>query len=163
MRYLNPKIAVFCLIILGAVILNISPALAQIDVTETNSLTFGDVFPGVPKQISKYIPGAAAEFHVQGTAGAEITIDITLPTYMNYGGQNMQLIFRENDCAIDSSASYDQTSPGYDNIDPWHQITYRLGSNGLRVWLGAEVIPRIRQTDGSYSASIVITVQYTGN
>jgi hypothetical protein len=135
----------------------------QIDVSETNSLTFGDVFPGIPKQVTKYIPGAAAEFLVTGTAGAELTVDFTLPTYLSSGGNQMQIIFREDDCAMDSSASYDQTSPGYDNIDPWHQITYRLGSSGLRIWLGAEVVPMIQQPKGNYTASIVVTVQYTGN
>lgn len=143
--------------------IDLEPALAQIEVSETNSLTFGDVFPGVPKKVTKYTPGAAAEFQVTGTAGAELTIDFTLPTYMSSGSNNMQMIFREDDCAMDSSASYDQTSPGVDDIDPWHQITYRLGSNGLRIWLGGEVVPKLRQAKGSYTASIVVTVQYTGN
>ena len=148
----------FAICLLGA-----KSAYGQIDVIETNSLVFGDVFPGIPKTISKHVPGSAAEFHVQGTAGAEISIDFTLPKYMNSGGYNMQLIFRENDCAVDSSASYDQTSPGLDNIDPWHQFTYRLGSDGLRIWLGAEVVPGLKQASGSYTASIVISVQYTGS
>ncbi|MFH2035438.1 MAG: hypothetical protein ABIJ45_03465 [Candidatus Zixiibacteriota bacterium] len=132
------------------------------NVTETNPLSFGNVFVGIPKVVSKYTPGTAAEYYIQGTAGAEVTIDITLPTYMSAGGQNMQIIFREDDCSMDSSASYDQTNPGYDDIDPWHQITYRLGSDGLRIWLGGTVVPGLRQSEGSYSASIVITVAYTG-
>jgi len=132
-------------------------------ITVNNDLVFGDIFPGIPKTITKYTPGAAAEFLVTGTAGAEISIDFTLPTYMNYGGYNMQLIFRDNDCAVDSSTTPDQTSPGQDNLDPWHAITYRLGSNGLLIWLGGQVVPKIRQTEGDYTASIVLTVAYTGN
>ncbi len=135
----------------------------QLDVSESNSLVFGDVFPGVPKTISKYTPGAAAEYYVQGTAGSEITIDFTLPTYMSFGGNNMQIIFREDDCALDSSASYDQTNPPVDNLDPWHTITYRLGSDGLRIWLGGQIVPSLKQAQGSYTAAIVITVQYTGS
>jgi len=135
----------------------------QLDVSESNSLTFGDIFPGVPKTISKYTPGAAAEYYVQGTAGSEITIDFTLPTYMSSGGSNMQIIFREDDCALDSSASYDQTNPPVDNLDPWHTITYRLGSDGLRIWLGGQIIPGLKQTQGDYTGAIVITVQYTGS
>lgn len=138
------------------------PAGAQ-SITIVNDLTFGDVFPGIPKMVLKYTPGAAAEYLITGTAGAEITIDFTLPTYMNAGGYNMQLIFRENDCAADSSASPDQTNPGYDNIDPWHTITYRLGSSGLTVWLGGTVIPKLKQQQGDYSGAIVMTVNYTGN
>jgi len=133
------------------------------NITINNDLTFGDVFPGIPKTISKYTPGAAAEFLISGTAGAEVTLDFTLPTYINDGGYNMQLVFRETDCAMDSSASPDQTDPGHDNQDPWHTITYRLGSSGLTVWLGGMVVPGLKQRQGNYSGTIVLTVMYTGN
>jgi len=132
-------------------------------ITVNNDLAFGDIFPGIPKTVSKYTPGAAAEFLVTGTAGAEVTLDFTLPKYMNNSGWHMQLVFREDDCSMDSSASADQTNPGYDNIDPWHTITYRLGSAGLAIWLGGTVIPGLSQKQGSYSALIVLTVAYTGN
>ncbi|UCD17119.1 MAG: hypothetical protein JSV44_11810 [Candidatus Zixiibacteriota bacterium] len=131
--------------------------------TVNNDLVFGDVFPGIPKMITKYTPGAAAEFYVSGTAGAEVTIDFTLPTYMDASGYNMQLLFREDDCAMDSSATPDQTNPGHDNLDPWHTITYRLGSSGLTIWLGGMVVPRLNQKDGDYTAAIVLTIAYTGN
>jgi hypothetical protein len=131
--------------------------------TVNNDLTFGDVFPGIPKTVDKSTPGGAAEFYVTGTAGAEITIDFTLPTYMNSGGWNMQLVFHETDCAVDSSASPDQTDPGADNLNPWHTITYRLGSAGLTIWLGGMVIPRVNQLQGDYTATIVLTVAYTGS
>lgn len=135
-----------------------------VTVIENNDgLVFGDVFPGIPKTVSKYTAGAAAEYLVTGPAGAEITIDFTLPTYMNFGGNNMQLVFNETDCAMDSSLSPDQTNPGYDDIDPWHTITYRLGSGGLRVWLGGMVIPKLNQQAGSYTGTIVITIDTTGN
>ena len=153
-------ISIVLLIIIGAVY--VPPAQAQ-NITVINDLTFGDVFPGIPKTVSRYTPGAAAEFLITGTAGAEITIDFTLPTYMNAGGYNMQLIFRETDCAMDSSSSPDQTDPAVDNIDPRHTITYRLGSSGLTVWLGGMVVPALKQNQGDYSGAIVMTVMYTGN
>ena len=128
-----------------------------------NDLSFGDIFPGIPKAIAKTTPGSAAEFFISGTAGSEVTIDFALPTYMNYGGNNMQLVFRETDCALDSSSTPDQTNPGSNNLDPWHTITYRLGSGGLTVWLGGLVIPKLQQREGSYTATIVLTVAYTGN
>ncbi len=143
-------------------ILGIDSGYAQ-NATVNNDLTIGDVFPGIPKTISKATPGSAAEFYITGTAGAEVTIDFTLPTYMSSGSWNMQLVFNESDCAMDSSASPDQTDPGYDDIDPWHTITYRLGSNGLTVWLGGMVIPRLNQLQGSYTGTIVLTVAYTGS
>jgi hypothetical protein len=132
-------------------------------ITINNDLTFGDMFPGIPKEVSKKAAGSAAEFHVSGTAGSELSIEFTLPTYMSMGGFNMQLVFPEDACAMDSSAAPDQSSPGYDDIDPWHPITYRLGFNGLTIWLGGMVIPKIVQIPGDYTATIVLTVTYTGN
>ncbi|MBN1212730.1 MAG: hypothetical protein JXA92_09150 [candidate division Zixibacteria bacterium] len=132
-------------------------------ITINNDLTFGDMFPGVPKEVPKYTAGSAAEFHVSGTAGSELSIEFTLPTYMHMNGFNMQLVFPEDACAMDSSATPDQSSPGYDDIDPWHPITYRLGFNGLTIWLGGMVIPKIVQIPGDYTATIVLTVTYTGN
>lgn len=133
------------------------------NVSLNNDLVFGSVFPGIPKTITKYTAGSACEFQISGTAGDEITIDFTLPTYMNAGGFNMQMIFHETACAIDTAATPDQSDPEFDNLDPWHTLTYRLGSNGMTIWLGGMVVPTLRQQQGDYTASIVITVQYTGN
>ena len=138
---------------------------AQVNVTVNNNLVFGDVFPHVPKTVSKRDAGKAAEFHVTGPAGQEITIEFTLPTYMNLGGYSMQMIFNETDCAMDSSLTQasKQSNPGYDNLDPWHPITYSLGTNGLTIWLGGKVVPAIVQPAGNYQADIVIRVDTTSN
>ncbi|NOY89314.1 MAG: DUF4402 domain-containing protein [FCB group bacterium] len=149
---------IFFLVTVGLASLSFSQ-----NVTVNNDLIFGAVFPGIPKTISKYTAGSAAEFYVSGTAGSEITIDFALPKYMNNGGLDMQMIFNETDCSIDTSATPDQSNPLFDNLDPWHTLTYRLGSNGLTIWLGSTVVPDVYQIQGNYSASIVITVAYTGN
>jgi hypothetical protein len=132
-------------------------------ITVNNNLVFGEVFPGIPKVIDKAAAGSAAEFHVAGTAGSEVSLDFALPTYMNQSGFNMQVIFRQTDCAVDSSATPDQSNPGYDDLNPWHTITYSLGLNGLTVWLGGTVVPRLNQINGAYTGLIVLTVTYTGN
>ncbi len=154
------RIIVFLLMILLIVLA--VPSHAQ-NVSLNNDLVFGSVFPGIPKTITKYTAGSACEFEITGTAGDEITIDIDLPTYMNVSGFNIHMIFNETDCSIDTSASPDQSDPEFDDLDPWHTLTYRLGSNGMTIWLGGRVVPALRQQQGSYTASIVITVQYTGN
>ncbi len=146
---------------LGLVALLPTPGAAQ-SITVNNALAFGDVFPGIPKTINKTNAGSAAEFHVAGVAGNEVTVDLTLPTYMSQSGFNMQLIFQDNDCSMDSSATPDQSNPSLDDQDPWHTITYNLGLNGLTVWLGGTVVPGLIQRNGSYNASIVLTVAYTG-
>jgi len=132
-------------------------------VSTTNDLQFGNIYPGIPKEVLKTDVGSAAEFYITGTQGAEVAIDFTLPTYMNLGGFNMQLIFYETSVALDSSATPNQSSPPVDDLDPWQTITYRIGSNGLTVWLGGKLVPQLVQPPGDYNADIVVTVTYTGN
>ncbi len=152
------------LVLLIALVVLHSPAeVSAQNITVNNNLVFGTIFPGIPKTITKRIAGAAAEFLISGTAGLELTIDLTLPTFMNNAGNNMQLVFQETDAALDSSSTPDQAAPSLDNIDPWHTITYRLGSNGITLWLGGMAIPKLNQGSGSYTAVIVMTVVYTGN
>ena len=139
-----------------------SPGAAQ-TITINNDLAYGNIFPGIPKTVNKSAAGSAAEFHIAGVAGDEVTVDFTLPTYMSQSGFNMQMIFRDTDCAMDSSATPDQSNPTLDDQDPWHTITYSLGLNGLTIWLGGALVPGIGQKTGAYSASIVLTVAYTGN
>lgn len=153
---------IFSLVSLGVVAASVITGQAQ-TVTATNDLQFGNIFPGIPKEVLKTEVGAAAEFFISGTAGAEVAIDFTLPTYMNMGGANMQMIFYETAVALDSSASPDQTNPPVDNLDPWQTITYRIGSAGLTVWLGGKLVPKLVQAPGGYAADIVVTVTYTGN
>lgn len=133
------------------------------DITVNNNLEFGSVFPGVPKSISKYSAGEAAEFYITGTPNAEITIDFTLPTYMYASGNTMVIYYSSTDCSMDSSATPNQSTPGRDNLNPWQTLTYRLGSAGLTIWLGATVVPVLMQRPGNYSATITLTVSYTGN
>jgi hypothetical protein len=139
-----------------------SDSLAQ-SIAVNQNLAFGTVFPGVPKSVPHTTPGEAAEFFISGTAAAEVTVDFMLPPYLHTTGANMQLVFSNTDCALDSNATPNQTSPGYDSVNPWHTITYRIGSAGLMVWLGGTVVPGLVQKPGSYSATITMTVTYTGN
>ena len=151
------------LITISILLLLIAASTMGQNATVINSLTFGSVFPGIPETVSKHTAGAAAEFHISGNAGDEITIDFDLPRYINFGGYNMRLIFTETDCAIDTAFPPDQSNPEFDELDPWHTLTYRLGSNGLTIWLGGKIVPALSQPAGDYTADIVITVDTTGN
>jgi hypothetical protein len=131
-------------------------------ISVNNNLVFGNVYPGIPKEIDKATSGSAAEFLISGTSGSEVTIDFSLPTYMNVGGLNMQMIFLKTGCAIDTRATPDQASPERDDLDPWHTITDTLGTSGITLWLGGRVVPKLQQLPGSYSATVVLTVAYTG-
>ena len=154
---------ILCSWVCGAMVLLFSVSTPAQTITINNNLLFGNIYPGIPKSVTKYTAGAASEFLVTGTAGNEISIDFTLPTYMNQGGFNMQMIFTENDCSFDTRATPSQSAPEYDNQDPWSTIYGRLGSAGLTIWLGGTIVPKLYQKSGAYSASIVLTVAYTGN
>lgn len=156
------RLLLLCCVLLLILAGNLSAQ--AIDVTLVNDLQFGNVFPGIPKIISKHAAGAAAEFHVSGVAGDEVRITfLNLPTYINQSGFSMNVVFGDTDCAVDSSAAPNQSTPGYNNLNPWQPIIYRLGSNGLTIWLGATVIPNLGQYPGDYSGLIQIKAEYTGN
>ena len=131
-------------------------------ITINNDLVFGAVLPGIPKTIAKTQAGSAAEFLINGTAGAEITYVFALPTLLIASGSSMQIIFTKTDAAVDNRTTPDQSLPQKNNLDAWHTITDTLGINGSMIWLGGQVVPKLRQEQGSYSASIVLTVTYTG-
>jgi hypothetical protein len=157
---MNKKILILIAVLLATAS---NPGVAQ-TIQVVSGLAFGNVFPTVPKSISKRTAGGAAEFHVSGTAGAEVLITfLALPSYLSQGGFNMNVIINNTDCAVDSNAVPNQSSPSLDNANPWQPITYRLGSAGLTIWLGGTVIPNIGQKPGSYSGPIQVKVQYTGN
>lgn len=156
------KSILLLVLVIGFMFLAPESAGAQ-NVTVVNNLVFGNILPAIPKTIDKSAAGSAAEFYVSGIAGNEVSIEFSLPKYMNAGGSNMQLVFFETGCAIDTTAIPDQSSPTFDDLDPWHPMTYRLGSNGMVIWLGGMAIPNLVQMPGDYSAVIVITVSYTGN
>jgi hypothetical protein len=145
-------------------IFSIFPAICvSQNITINNNLAFGTVIPGIPKTIDKTDAGSAAEFQITGVAGNEVTVDLSLPTYMNSGSNHIQMVFSETGCSIDTSTVPDQSSPIFDDQDPWHTMTYRLGTNGMTIWLGGVAIPGLVQPAGSYSAVIVLTVAYTGS
>ena len=144
------------LLLLAAVSLGQNP-------TKINDLVFGNMYPGIPKVIDKTDAGEAAEFHISGNPGDEVIVTFALPTYLYQSGYNYQLSFASTDLSLDTSATPSQSSPMVDNLNPWQPQTYRLGSTGMTLWLGGTAIPKLVQQSGSYSATITLTVDTTGN
>ncbi len=133
-------------------------------ITTTNNLVFGLVYPGQPKQILPTAVGEAGEWLIAGNEGDEVRITFTtLPTYLNLNGVNVSVVISETDAALDTAAVPNQTSPPVSGLDPWQPIIYRLGANGLTLWLGGSIIPRQAQAEGDYSNLIQVQVEYTGN
>ena len=157
------KIAAICTVLaLSPLLLLTSTASGQTP-SAVNSLTFDNIYPGVPKAVDKRTAGKAAEFNVTGDPGSEVYVDFTLPAVMTKGTDVMPLSFSNTDCSIDSSDPGDQSNPPWDNLNPKIQNTVTLGSGGLSIWLGGKVIPSIAQPQGAYSADIIITITPTGS
>lgn len=159
----NVSTKVLRTVFFSALILLICSTAYPQTVTGVQDLAFSAIFPGVPKTVTKK-SADAMEFTVTGTINAEVSLILTLPEYMSTAGSNMPLFFFNTDCQIDSTAAGNQASPTYDNLNPHQTLTYSLGPNGkLTLWLGAQVVPRLVQKSGSYSATIRLTAAYTGN
>jgi hypothetical protein len=161
LRFVIPSALRLLLTLMVLAVFPASSGMSQ-NPSKINDLQFDAVFPGVPKSVTKYTSGKAAEFLVTGDAGTEVLVDFTLPRYMSSNGYNMQMVFTDTDCSMDSSGTPDQSNPGNDDLDPWETITYSLGSGGLRIWLGGMLIPGLGQPPGSYSAVIELTITPTG-
>jgi len=141
-----------------------------LSVTADTPLKFGHVSPGVPKKVNRTAVGidtTAAIFSVSGENLAGISIQFILPAYMyNSSGDQMQIIFANDDCTIDSLAGTPD-SPGagaWVGENPYSLPSANIGAaNGsTSIYLGGKIIPSMQQAAGSYSADILISVAYDG-
>lgn len=162
---MSPRLFIILLIALAYGVLALpSLSLAQVTITTNQNLVFGNVLPGITKVIDKSDPTNAAEIHIDGPAGAEVTIDFSLPMVIKQSTYPLILSFSDTDCAMDSSVNQltNQSTPGHTDLDPKQQIIYGLGANGLTIWLGGSALPSTTQITGDYSGTIYITVDTTG-
>jgi len=141
-----------------------------LSVTADTPLKFGNVSPGVPKKVNRTAAGVdttAAIFTVSGEDLAGISIQFILPQYMyNSSGDQMQIIFANDDCTIDSLAGTPD-SPGagaWVGENPYSLSAANIGAtNGsTSIYLGGKIVPSLQQPAGSYSGDIVISVAYDG-
>ncbi|MEE8575957.1 MAG: hypothetical protein V3T31_01760 [candidate division Zixibacteria bacterium] len=137
---------------------------AGVTVTGNNNLIFGLVTPGINKAIARTVVGAAGEWHVSGTNGANVTVDFTLPVTLLHtdGVTTMPVGFAVGDAAWDNNAVGNQAVPAGGAINPnASNPTIPLGAAGdLWVWIGGTVMPPLAQTGGNYSADVVMTITY---
>jgi hypothetical protein len=143
--------------------------LANITVTSTAPLDFGDIFQGIPAAVANN--GAdAGIFTVIGESGAGISIFIQLPEYVSLsdGSDRMQVIFGDSDASVDTTGAADPTgmggNMGWQNINPYNiPAATVIGSSGTNIYLGGKVSPSVNQKAGNYSGDIVVTVSYNGS
>ena len=122
-------------------------------------MTFGTIIAGVPTSISRTDALNAAQFEVRGRKDALVRVDLTLPASMvhNPGGATMPLEFG----ASDGGQANNPVITTAIAFDPRASLTATLSGNGrLYLYLGGTARPTVRQTPGSYSATITVTVSY---
>jgi hypothetical protein len=143
--------------------------LANITVTATAPLDFGDIFQGVPASVANNNANAA-NFSIVGESGAGISIFMQLPEYVSLsdGSDRMQIIFGPSDVSVDTSGAGDPAGMngnlGWQNANPYNlPAAAIIGSSGTNVYLGGKVTPSVNQKAGNYSGDIVVTVSYNGS
>jgi hypothetical protein len=141
--------------------------LAALQVTG-GTLAFGNVYQGVAKVIPNNDANAGV-FQITGAAGAQISIYMQMPDYLQ-GPTNDRMVvaFSTTDATVDSTANVTPTTPGgggWPNINPhaFPAATVIGGTGSAAIFLGGKVIPSVNQTAGNYTADVVLTVSYTGS
>jgi hypothetical protein len=142
--------------------------LANITVTATAPLDFGDIFQGVPASVANNSANAAI-FSIIGESGAGIAIFVQLPEYVSLsdGSDRMQIVFGSIDASIDTTGTGNPAgmdgSRGWQNVNPYDlPAAAVVGSSGTNIYLGGKVTPSVNQKAGNYGGDIIITVGYNG-
>jgi hypothetical protein len=123
-------------------------------------LNFGTVLPGVAGVVSRLDPVNSGQFDLRGEKFAQVELTFMLPVQMTGpAGAVLPLVFGASDAGF-SEAQAITSQVGFDPTQPF---LARLSQNGRgSVFLGATVSPLPGQRAGSYTATVTLTVAYTG-
>jgi len=126
----------------------------------TQDLTFGSVLPGLPTVVDRLDAANSGQYEIRGEGRTEVRVDLTLPATLDSpGGATMPLQFAAGDGGYSVRPSIRSSQA----FDPRAPLVVTLSASGrLYIWLGGTVLPAPTQEQGSYSATIVLTVSYTG-
>jgi len=146
----------------GAVLLGAAappPLRAQgrpLTVTGVRGVTFGVVFPGVPRVIPRTDPAGSGQLDIRGPNQSQVLLAFVLPlTMTGPAGAQMPLAFGSSDAGYSES----QAIGSQVGFDPKQPFTATLSSNGRgSVFVGATANPASNQRGGAYTATITLTV-----
>ncbi len=127
-----------------------------LNVSGVHALTFGAVFPGVARVISRTDPANAGQFDIGYAKFSPIQLTFALPAVMNGpAGATMPLVFGANDAGYSSP----ETITSQVGFDPRVAFATALDKNGrAAVFLGGRAQPLASQRAGAYTATITLTV-----
>lgn len=140
--------------------------LAVLTVTAAQDLAFGDVLQGVPTSVSHDDDASTGIFRISGEAGKQVDAYMQLPDYVALadGSDRMVISFSSTDGEYNDAAAAAPSGAGTE-CDPHNIPTLTLSAlaGDQALFLGGTVFPTVDQTNGSYSADIVLTVAYNGS
>lgn len=140
------------------------PAVAQgrpLNPIGRQNLNFGTLLPGARVTVSRLDGVNAGQFEVRGERNAEVELVFTLPPAMtSLAGATLPLEFGPADGGISDTPTIAASTA----FDPRVPLLWVLPGNGRAyVFLGGSAVPAVSQPGGAYTATVVLTVAYTGN
>lgn len=142
-----------------------APAWAQggrpLQVRGIQGLTFGTVLAGVPWVVPRTDVANTAQFEIRGERQAEVLVTFLLPVALTGPGTAaLPLSFGPADGGYSPDDNIARASP----FDPHVPNPVVLPTNGRgTVYLGGTVSPPPSTPAGAYTATLTLTVAYTGN
>jgi len=128
-------------------------------VNGVRSVSFGTVFPGIPKSVLRTDALNSGRFDIRAAAGSQLQLSFALPAAMTGpGGAAMPLSFGGGDAGFSATQSV-ASQVGFDPRVPF--LATMGGPPGrAAVFLGGTVTPLASQPAGSYTGTITLTVVY---
>ena len=136
----------------------------SLSLLNVQDLSFGDVTPGASTIVDPQVSANAGAFEIRGAAGAEITVDITVPAALTVGAFSMPVSFgaaagcHHNRYQQDKCAYFDPSTTLVTNIR-----NKKFPDNLRIVWFGGMASPTGTQFPGVYKGTVILTAAYTGN
>jgi hypothetical protein len=132
--------------------------LTPLTVSAGDALRFGDVFPGLTSEVAPTDGSRRGSFTVAGATGRQVSLAFGLPSELvGPGAASLPIAFGAASARWENGATSEDFDP-----DAGTNATLS-GAGSLGVFIGGEVQPAVSQTEGSYSATITLTVAYTGS
>lgn len=127
-----------------------------LSISGIHGLTFGAVFPGVPRVISRADAANAGQYDIGYAKFSPIQLTFTLPSSMaGPAGATMPLVFGASDAGYSSP----ETITSQVGFDPRVPFATTLDKNGrAAVFIGGTANPAPSQRAGAYTATITLTV-----
>jgi len=123
-------------------------------------LTFGTLIPGIQVHVLRTDPVGSGQFSLRGQKDSQVQMQFILPATMAGPlSATLPLSFGATDGGFSATESITNQAA----FDPRGPALGTLSGNGrATIFLGGTAIPAPTQAAGSYSATITLTVSYTG-